>query len=230
MKFSKQKYKRFNFAALASVRILFPICVFLLFSVSAFAQSNILEADVSEPDPLGSPEVWKKISDKPHDVEAWTLYLGRSWESLTPNERVQIKLWQQPLFLAYIEAGKHLIKPKKEEPKDDFKDILAKPKVRKFMNELKEIMLAQPQEVDELKENLFENFLIIEDYYTEAFEEFGGEYTSYAEKYPDGGFSESKWIQEKDQELQSLKKQRLEEMQTEFLQAERKKMESGKGN
>ncbi|AFM03406.1 hypothetical protein Fleli_0952 [Bernardetia litoralis DSM 6794] len=97
-------------------------------------------------------------------------------------------------------------------------ELLAKPEVKSFMKDLEESFLAESTEMEELKENLYENFFILEAVLADEFEDLGTDYVFYKQKYPKGNYSESRWMMEKEDELKKLKTQKLEEMKEAFLE------------
>jgi hypothetical protein len=97
-------------------------------------------------------------------------------------------------------------------------ELLEKPEVKNFMKDLEESFLAESTEMEELKENLYENFFILEAVLADEFEVLGSEYIFYKKQYPKGNYSESRWMMEKEQELKKLKTQKLEEMKQAFLE------------
>ncbi len=178
-------------------------------------------------DPNQKPQIWAYLKKNPHDSIAWARYNGMPWSKLTPELRVRTKLIMQTLWgRLKVEQKSNPIKTDTQTPKEDFTEILRRPAVRSFIAELEEVMLSEPLEMEELKENPFENFFIIEEYYTEAFKEFSETYMSYNQKYPQGGFSEARWIEEHDKKLRALKKQKLESIKLDFLRAQASKSNS----
>lgn len=97
-------------------------------------------------------------------------------------------------------------------------ELLAKPEVKSFMKDLEESFLAESTEMEELKENLYENFFILESVLADEFEALGAEYVFYKQKYPKGNYSESRWMMEKEQELKKLKMEKLKDAQQTFLE------------
>ncbi len=97
-------------------------------------------------------------------------------------------------------------------------ELLEKPEVKNFMKDLEESFLAESTEMEELKENLYENFFILEAVLADEFEVLGAEYIFYKKQYPKGNYSESRWMMEKEQELRKLKSQKLEEIKQAFLE------------
>lgn len=99
-----------------------------------------------------------------------------------------------------------------------YRQVLRKAKVKRYMNQLDEVFLAQSSEMDELLKDAFTNFFIIEDYYREAFAEYGVEYVSYEEKYPRGGYSEMRWIRDQQERLKEVRKNALRKLKQSFLE------------
>ena len=97
-------------------------------------------------------------------------------------------------------------------------ELLAKPEVKSFMKDLEESFLAESTEMEELKENLYENFFILEAVLADEFEALGAEYIFYKQKYPKGNYSESRWMMEKEQELKKLKMEKLKDAKQAFLE------------
>lgn len=97
-------------------------------------------------------------------------------------------------------------------------ELLEKPEVKSFMKDLEDSFLAESTEMEELKENLYENFFILEAVLADEFEVLGVEYVFYKRKYPKGNYSESRWMMEKEDELKKLKTQKLEEIKQAFLE------------
>ncbi len=97
-------------------------------------------------------------------------------------------------------------------------ELLERPEVQVFMKDLEESFLAESTEMEELKENLYENFFILEAVFADEFEILGADYVFYKQKYPKGNYSESRWMMEKEQELKKLKTQKLEETKQAFLE------------
>lgn len=207
---------------------LFFICLWV--SITFFTQEVVAQSRWVN-DPYKKPEVWAKLKKNPHNSLAWAEYNGNGWKELSHQEQLTIKLWMQSLWREKLASGEELPEappekieaPKIPEKDDRFKELLKKPKVVRFLNDLQEVMLAEPEEMDELKMNVFENFLIIEEYFSEAFEEYGETYASFAETYPDGGGSEIQWVEAQEKKLRKLKAQKLNELKWQFLEQQVKK-------
>lgn len=206
--------------------------LFLILFAALALSGHFAQAQKWVNDPYKKPDLWAKLKKNPHDSLAWVEYVGQPWAKLSSKQQQTVKLWMQSLWLANINAKPpkevSILKPAAEQPKetkintDEYKDILKQPAVMTFMRDLEETMLAESAEMEELKTNVFENFFIIEDYYAEAFTEFGETYVSYNKKYPKGGYSESQWIADQDKRLKELKKNKLEELKLLFLESQKK--------
>jgi hypothetical protein len=204
----------------------FTLCVALFCANEALSQKWVN-------DPYKKPDLWAKLKKNPHDSLTWVEYVGQPWAKLTSKQQQTVKLWMQSLWLANVseKPPKEISilqpaePPKKEDPKknfDEYKDLLKQPAVMSFMRDLEETLLAESAEMEELKNNVFENFFIIEDYYSEAFAEFGETYVPYNKKYPKGGYSEAQWIADQDKKLKELKRNKLEELKLMFLESQKK--------
>ncbi|MGF1532590.1 MAG: hypothetical protein ACFCUI_02725 [Bernardetiaceae bacterium] len=101
-----------------------------------------------------------------------------------------------------------------------FAEALRQQKIKSYIEELEEIHLAESTEMEELFEAPFENFLLIEEYYQEAFAEYGAVYTAYADKYPRGGYSEMRWLEEQRLRLKRVRLQTLNQVKRDFLRAQ----------
>lgn len=196
----------------------------LLISLNSYAQNT--NAELTAPytlveDPMKKPAIWEKLKKNPHNLLVWESYIGKPWLSITNYERVEVKLMRQALWVRLInnKIASTTVK-QNEPPKEDFTEVMRRPTVRTFIAELEELMLTESQEMEELKENPYENFFLIEEYYTDAFKEYGSSYVPYSQKYPQGGFSEARWIEEQDKTLKNLKKQKLEALKLTFLRTQ----------
>lgn len=99
-----------------------------------------------------------------------------------------------------------------------YQSLLKQEKVQAYMSQLEEVYFEQPSEMDELLKDAFENFYIIEDYYREAFEQYGAKYVSYDETYPRGGYSEMQWLEDQKQRLKEVQAAELARLKTQFLE------------
>jgi hypothetical protein len=257
-------------------------CVFFGVGGNSVSAQNNLHIKLPY-DPHNNPAIWAELQQKPLDSLLWQKYVNKQWTEMPLNERLQVKLWIQEMWLnklngntdeliasttAKIEKKNEKVKnekidnkkienknttttqvtktdkvtiAKKDEtikiiatPNEEVKEIvtstkslnksqkinelLAKPEVKNFLKDLEESFLAESTEMEELKENLYENFFILEAVLSDEFDVLGTDYVFYKQKYPKGNYSESRWMMEKEQELRKLKTQKLEEMKQAFLE------------
>ncbi len=139
---------------------------------------------------------------------------------VTKTEKVVIdKKVETPTTITPPKEVKEVITSTKSLSKSQkINELLAKTEVKNFIKDLEESFLAESTEMEELKQNLYENFFILEAVFADEFEVLGANYVFYKQKYPKGNYSESRWMMEKEQELKKLKTQKLEEMKQAFLE------------
>lgn len=170
------------------------------------------DASAFQDDPKKKPAVWAKLKDNPTSSEIWYEYMGKKWTEMSLPEQEQMSILRQELLLRKLtEAdsgeGSEAVAstnttatPKK----------LDSTKASEMAN-IEALFLAEESEITELKSNLSENFVILEDRYRELFAEYGQTYKSYDEAHPDGKRSLSDWIDEQEKKVKELKRKQLEE-------------------
>lgn len=159
----------------------------------------------------------EKIDSKTRDTK--TTQVIKTEKTVVVKEDKKIKQESQTTIVDPKEEKKEIIASTKTLNKSQkINELLAKPEVKSFMKDLEESFLAESTEMEELKENLYENFFILESVLADEFEVLGTDYVSYKQKYPKGNYSESRWMMEKEQELKNLKTQKLEDMKQAFLE------------
>ncbi len=78
------------------------------------------------------------------------------------------------------------------------------------------IILSERQDLNELKGNILENFVIIEDIYSDIFDEYKVEYTYYNEAHPDGTYSKTKWVEDHEAKLKKLRDDQIKKLQKRY--------------
>lgn len=198
-------------------------CLFLLclaVSWQAAAQSSSLD------DPYKKPQLWKKLRANPNDSSLWVTYLGKKWTAMNRKEQENIAKWRQELYIQSIADKESIIgemdktanaqaEPVDPRVKDPFFGVPAPAPASasarysendfKQVAKLEEMIMEERPDIAELKKNIFENFVILEDALREAFAEMGAEYRYYADVHTDGKYSEMKWIEEQEVRLKQLK-------------------------
>lgn len=195
--------------------LLIPLFVFAfcIFSVStAFAQEEV-------DDPLKKPALWEKLVKEPSNRELWAKYFGKPLEKLSYEENEKLSLWSQVLTLRSIMAEEVVIESTDDEEEAvesdvaygiDGKEVIVMDQAD--FDNLTQMVMSEKQEVAELKSNIHENFVILEDLFRDIFKEHGEEYVSYEEAHPDGKFPVVRWVEQTEKKIQDLKNARLKEI------------------
>ncbi|MCS6967000.1 MAG: hypothetical protein RMJ44_09225 [Cytophagales bacterium] len=208
---------RFYVVLLASVSIL---------ALEAYAQPSI---DFTQEDPYKKPELWKKLKANPNDSSLWVKYVGKPWSAMTAKERENIARIRQELYIQSIAEQESIIGELEKAAQEANASgealfvgyasprSLAKPKVvseadMKQLAQLEALIMQERNDLAELKRNIFENFVLIEDALKEEFANYGVEYRYYSEVHPDGKYNEVRWIEEQEQRLRQLKLKKIEEL------------------
>lgn len=219
MKFSKLTVKLF-------------IAAFLLFlSFSVKAQTT----DWVE-DPMKKPDIWKQLIKTPTDSKLWETYLGKSFKMLTAKENEKLNLWKQELMLRKLTENESVVglKVKGDDTDGFFIDEKAFDEFEQKIEEMKKtaggeavvtvsefagieaIIMAERDDIRDLKQNTVVNFAIIEDVYNDIFEEYGIKYVYYKEKYPKEDYDRNKWITEHDNQLKKMKTEQVNKLKSRF--------------
>ena len=202
--------KRFSFILLI---------LLLLVSSWTLAQDNI-----QQDDPFKKPQIWKKIKANPNDSTLWALYFGKKWIAMTIAEKEDIANWKQELYIQSI-AEKEAIYGAREKEEDLFKETPPKSSTTsanassarpvKSAAEMKQILamesliMQERTDIAKLKQNIYENFVIIEDMLREEFATFNVNYRYYDDVHADRKYSEIKWIEEQEARLKKLKQEKV---------------------
>ena len=192
---------------------LFFCLICLLVGWEAVAQNDIVE------DPLKKPQIWKKLRANPNDSTLWSQYLGKAWHRISNTEKEDIMVWKQELYIQSI-ADKEAVTGTRDKEEDLFKEAAPVKPLKNTVSEtqakqmlaMEAVIMQERKDIKDLKKNIYENFVIIEDALRDAFAEFGVEYRYYDDTYPDRKYSEIKWIEDQENKLKDLKKRKVAEM------------------
>ena len=190
-------------------------------------------------DPMRMPDLWEQLVGNPVDSALWVEYYGKNWAEMTLDDREKITTWKQQLMLNALATNEavvgFVIKP--EYMNSDFfiDDIAFAEIMSKLKNPAKKtpqgrpitvtkaelagieaVILSENSTIAELKRNIRANFAVIEDHYAQIFKEFGINYEYYATKHPKGGYSEVKWVEEKDAELRKKKEEQIKQIRSKY--------------
>jgi hypothetical protein len=196
---------------------------------TCFGQDDWIE------DPMGKPVIWKKLMDNPTDSTLWTQYMGKGWSEMNVREKDKINDWKQELMLRSLASNEAVIGfVITEDASDGF--FIDEAAFREFerqiaaakqgsgpatisfadMQGLEAVVMPEREGMNELKQNIVENFVIIEDMYKEIYEEQGLTYTYYSEKHPDGKYNQVRWIEDIEADLRKIKEKQLKQLRDKY--------------
>jgi hypothetical protein len=191
-------------------RLLIIAGVSLGMAVSAYGQV------AQKGDFLNKPDLWKKITENYNDSLAWSSYVGVPWACMSLSERKQI----QNIREAFRKESSKVTKLTNTSPTDNnfwedggnsntnqSAEMAAKEKAA-YNNQLENVISEEPPIIADLKKNLNQNFVLIEDTFKDEFEMFGGNYEYYSKVHPDKKYSQELWVSEKSKELKELKRKK----------------------
>ncbi len=159
-------------------------------------------------DPMNKPDVWLKLKQNPNDQVLWETYLGKKIKDFTSDDNDKIATWQEQLMVLQSEHADVIITSKADTDESD-EDILRDMQAGDWQN-LEEVVMSSGSEIKEMRQNVDANFALLEDLYMESFEEQGLDYISYNEKYPDGKYSKTAWIEAQEETLRQAKMKELQ--------------------
>ncbi|MCU0390287.1 MAG: hypothetical protein MUE81_04155 [Thermoflexibacter sp.] len=194
----------------------FFIIIFLFISSVGYAQ------DIHQDDPYKKPQIWKKLKANPNDSTLWAAYLGKKWHTMSKAEIDEIGAWKQELYIQSI-AEKEAILGARDRDEDLFKDppptkAASTARITKSEVQMKQLAVLETQimqersDIAQLKKNIYENFVIIEDALREEFAQYNVTYRYYDDVHADRKYSEIKWIEEQEVRLRKLKQEKVAEL------------------
>lgn len=196
-------------------------------------------------DPMKKPQIWKDLVKNPTDMKLWEKYCGKPMDKMSMKQLEEVTMWKQELMLRKLADEEAIVGMKLEG--DVFIDDVAFGELMAQIEEAKkprtkgqqtkgsdgkvrhvtriemagmEAMILQEQgELRELKQNINANFALIEEYYKEIYQEYGETYVYYKEKYPNGKYSEVKWVEDQEKQIRALKMRQIQELRKKFVVA-----------
>lgn len=202
----------------------FSLCLlfFILSLGTTMAQSDWTE------DPLKKAEPWQALKKDPTNQTLWESYLGKKLSELSPKERENLNLWKQELMIRMLADNEAVVGiVVDEENKDFFIDEAAFNELHEAIQQtktqisdensitvsefegIKAFVRIEREDMQELKSNVVQNFVIIEDTYTDIYAQYGKEYVPYATKHPEGNYPKIKWVEEHDAALRAIKDEQV---------------------
>ncbi|GAB4329009.1 MAG: hypothetical protein OHK0038_02950 [Flammeovirgaceae bacterium] len=166
---------------------------------------------------LNKPELWKKITENYNDSLTWSSYIGLPWACMSLSDRKYI----QSIREAFRKESAKVTKLTNNTPADNnfwgdasdqsntnYTTELAAKEKALYNNQLENVISEEPPVIADLKKNLSQNFVLIEDTFKDEFEMFGGKYEYYSQVHPDKKYSQELWVSEKSKELKELKRKK----------------------
>jgi len=146
---------------------------------------NIDKADV-----MKNPVVWAKLKTDYHNDNLWAQYFGTDVFNLTKEQNQYIERWKSIL------QNQEIL---------DAEEAQLKRQQLRHGSQTNTATSASERHYQSLLNNIAQNFVMIEDYFTEEFAKYGSVYHTYQEKYPTGNYDKFRWIQEQEKKLKELK-------------------------
>ena len=191
--------------------ILNTLSKFLFSCILFFALlfSGIVEAqETKSKDPMNKPEIWEKLQHNPNDQQLWETYIGKKIQDFTEEDNDKIATWQEQLMMLQSEHADVVITSQAETNAGD-EEILRDMQAADWDN-LETMVMGTGSDIQEMRQNVDANFALLEDLYSESFEEQGLKYVSYKEAHPDGKYSKTAWIEAQEQKLRQAKMKELQ--------------------
>lgn len=183
------------------------LCLFLMLS-SLGAQAQFID------DPLKKPVQWEKVRQNPADLETWANYYGKKWILMSPAEQQQVMEWKHQFILQDI-ADKEAIVTSAENPTAN--EARASSELpTKAIQDMEAFIREEKKGLGDLRSNIHENFVILEDMYRDIFKELGVTYIAYEKKYPKGDYSRVKWIEEQEAQIKTLKESKIKQVRSQL--------------
>lgn len=166
-----------------SFRILLIIAIGLFFSTASEAIGQSTTND-----PLKKPAIWNRLKDYPKSDNLWKAYFGKDLFELDSDEGKNYRLWRA-----------FLISEKTKQEEEERAKILSNYRTE-------ESYVAKSPYLQRLMSNINRNFMLIEDFFDEEFDNHGESYEFYEDKHPDGKFNKITWIEQNEKKLIEITK------------------------
>lgn len=185
-------------------------------------------------DPMKKPMVWQELKQAPTDADLWQEYMGKPLNALNNKELENYRNWKQQLMLQRLTENEAIVGLViSDEMKDEFFideqaftefDKLIKETIsasepgitRADLAGVEAMIMSEREDLNMLKQNIKQNFVIIEDVYRDIFSEYKIKYEFYHEKHPDGEYSKTKWVEEHEKKLKKLRAEQLKKLQSRY--------------
>ena len=217
-----------------SVRSTKKIFFLIIFFIVGLATTALAQDDFVE-DPMGNSAIWQQLTENPTDSVLWANYYGKPFSAMNTKEAEKVNGWKQELMLRKLASNDAVIGFVITDEIDEgffideaaFREFELQIQAAKASGQtttitfkdiqgLEAIIMPEWEGMADLKQNVAENFVILEDMYKDIFTEQGIDFQDYTATHPDGKYSQVKWIEELDGKLRKAKEQQLKEIKKKF--------------
>lgn len=188
--------------------------VFAVFSL-CLAVNAASAQELNKEDPLNKPALWKKLSETPTNNQLWAEYFGKNFTDMSMQEKAQVNILRQKLLLSRLSdpEANETSTPNLASANTSTASTVKfdKPSHAEFAN-AEALIMQEQAEVVSLKENINENFTILEDMYQDLFADYGLKFVPYSQAHPDGKTPKINWVEDQEKQIKAAKMKRLEEL------------------
>ncbi|WP_448517835.1 hypothetical protein [Rhodoflexus sp.] len=171
-------------------------------------------------DPLKKPAQWTKVRQNPDDLETWCNYYGKKWVLMSQTEQQQILEWKHQLLLQDIADKEAIITSASANTSTvSAAKLPASSDLPRAIADMEGMIREEHKGLNELRSNVHENFVILEDMYRDIFKELGVTYIPYEKRYPNGDYSRIKWIEEQEAQIKMLKENKIRQVKSSLSNA-----------
>ncbi len=189
-------------------RFIFSFTVLLLLFLVGTVNAQNKTNSSSNKDPMGKPDVWKKLKDNPNNQALWEDYLGKQIQNFTEEDNDKVATWQGQLMVLQAQYAEVVVTSKANTDAAD-EDILRDMQIGDWEN-LEKIVMGTGSEIENIRQNIETNFILLEDLYEQSFEEQGLKYVFYDVTYPEGKYSKIAWVEAQEEKLREAKEKELQ--------------------
>lgn len=183
----------------------------MLWGSYAYAQMDSYNPQNKTDDPLRKPAIWKKLRTNPANLVVWEEYIGKTLNTMNPTEKEVLLAWKDALTLQVITDREAIITAHEKELESKKVSI-----EKSELTGLETILKEDRQEIIELRSNILENFVILEDIYNEIYKEFDVQYRYYSEVHPQDNFSKILWMEEQETKVKQLREQKVKQLREKY--------------
>lgn len=143
-----------------------------------------------------------------HKIEEW-----RKW--INDQEK---RKEEEIIENAVVQLGKAVEKTTDQQLKvQDEIEVKHKTEKSKYLDQLHDMVVKEPYVIKRLKENIKENFYLLDQAYENEFKKLGFDYLTYNDAYPDHNYNYLYWIEEKTDELKHMQEKYFDKLKEQIM-------------